>query len=168
MLVIGGAAACLAYGAKRTTTDIDLARQPPDELQQALELARIETGINVPVQFVGLFEPPYNYEERLIVLDRLQLSKLQIFIPDKHDLALMKTVRGYENDIQAIEEMHLEHPLGLEILVERFMTEMTQAIGDPHRTRLNFLLLVERLYGEQSMAEVQEATKAWPPKLPLK
>lgn len=167
MLIIGGAAASLAYGATKTTTDIDLAHQPPDELQTALERAGRETGIRIPVQFVGIFEPPYCYEERLRPLPEPRLARLLVYFPEQHDLALMKMVRGYENDLQAVEEMHRETPFDLNILLERFLGEMTQVNGDPRVIRINFLLLVERLFGSQSMSRIEETVQQWPPLAPF-
>ena len=68
LIVIGGAAASLAYGVTRTTTDIDLATEPPEHFLTALDLASKETGILIPVSYVGLHEPPYAFESRLTVL----------------------------------------------------------------------------------------------------
>lgn len=161
LIIIGGAAASLAYGATRTTTDIDLATEPPKHLQAALELARTETGISIPVSYVGLHEPPYAFEDRLTVLKSPALNKLHLYVPERHDLALMKMVRGYENDIQAIEEIHQTYPLKFEILIERFMDEMTQVRGNPSYIRLNFLLMVEALFSPEEVEEAKRITKKW-------
>lgn len=161
LIIIGGAAASLAYGATRTTTDIDLATEPPKHLQAALELARTETGISIPVSYVGLHEPPYAFEDRLTVLKSPVLNKLHLYVPERHDLALMKMVRGYENDIQAIEEIHQTYPLKFEILIERFMDEMTQVRGNPSYIRLNFLLMVEALFSPEEVEEAKRITKKW-------
>ena len=75
----------------------------------------------------------------------------------------MKMVRGYENDIQAIEEMHESQPFEIKIFIERFMNEMTQAIGNPGVIRLNFLLMIEKLFGSTAMSEVGTITEAWTP-----
>ena len=87
LIVIGGAAASLAYGATRTTTDIDLATEPPKHLLTAFELASKETGISIPVSYVGVHEPPYNFEERLTALKNPALKKLHLYVPERHDLA---------------------------------------------------------------------------------
>lgn len=68
LIVIGGAAAVLAYGATKATTDIDLATALPEHLEAAIGLAREATGIEMPVSHVGVFEPPYDYEDRLAAL----------------------------------------------------------------------------------------------------
>lgn len=84
------------------------------------------------------------------------LDRLRVFVPEKHDLVLMKTLRGYEHDLQAIAEIHAFSPLDLEILVGRWEQEMQAAIGDPARLRTNFLALVERLFP----ASVDKVAKA--------
>jgi len=156
LIIIGGAAASLAYGVTRTTSDIDSISQIPDHLANALDLANAKTGFSIPVSYVGVFEPPYDYKVRLSPLENLALTKLQLFVPEKHDLALMKIVRGYENDIQVIEEIHQNFPLEFDILVGRFMNEMTQVIGDLKSIRLNFLVMIEVLFGDE---QAQEAAK---------
>jgi len=163
LIVIGGAAASLAYGATRTTTDIDLANEPPKHLQEALKLASKETGITIPVSYAGQCDPPYNFVSRLKTIDNFEFKMLKLSVPEQHDLALMKMVRGYENDIQAIEEMHEAQPFDLEIFIERFMSEMTQVIGNIGMIRLNFLLMTEKLFGSDAMSEVDTITEAWAP-----
>lgn len=163
LLVIGGAAASLAYGARKTTTDIDVATQLPQELQHIIDRARKETGINIPFQYVGIFEPPYSYEDRLMAITQPRLAALQVFVPERHDLTLMKTVRGFENDLQTIEEIHQSQPLLVEVLLDRFLTEMTQVTANPRVVRLNFLLLVERLFGNEEMNRLEVLTEEWSP-----
>jgi len=67
-------------------------------------------------------------------------------IPEKHDLVLMKVMRGDEHDLQAIEAIHQSSPLALATLVQRYEDEMGAAIIDPARLRGHFLTLVERLF----------------------
>lgn len=163
LIVIGGAAASLAYGATKATTDIDLANDPPEEMLSAIERARELVGVQIPMQYVGLFEPPYSYEERLVSMRKPKLSKLHVYFPERHDLALMKMVRGYENDLQTIEEIHQAEPLDLEILLERFMKEMTQVNSNPMVVRTNFMLLTQRLFGSSTMEQIEAATESWFP-----
>lgn len=44
LVIIGGAAAALAYKASKTTTDIDTANRLPEELQHAFDAATKKTG----------------------------------------------------------------------------------------------------------------------------
>lgn len=69
-------------------------------------------------------------------------------VPEPHDLALSKLARAHPGDLAALEELHRNHPLSFDTLVERYATEMTHAIGDPMRLDGNFLLGVHVLFGE--------------------
>jgi len=73
------------------------------------------------------------------------LERLRVFVPEKHDLVLMKAIRGYEHDLEAALQIHANSPLDLETLGGRFQDEMTP-IGDPVRIRGNFLHLVDSLF----------------------
>ncbi len=44
-------------------------------------------------------------------------------MPEKHDLALMKAIRGYEHDLQAIAEIHAHSLLDADTLIGRFQPE---------------------------------------------
>jgi hypothetical protein len=93
----------------------------------------------------GVADPPYEFESRLVrVLPALH--RLEVYVPEKHDLVLMKTMRADEHDVQVIVEIHANSPLDLDTLVHRFRFEMDAAIGDPQRLRSNFLVVVERLF----------------------
>ena len=71
LIIIGGAAASLAYGVTRTTSDIDSISQIPDHLANALDLANAKTGFSIPVSYVGVFEPPYDYKVRLSPIEKV-------------------------------------------------------------------------------------------------
>lgn len=115
LIVIGGAAAALAYKASKTTTEYD----------------------------------------------QINLSFLRLYVPEQHDLALMKIVRGYENDIQTICEIHENMPFCFETLMERFLTEMTHVIGNSNLIRLSFLLTISKLSGDELADQAEELTKNW-------
>jgi uncharacterized nucleotidyltransferase DUF6036 len=144
VVVIGGTAAAIHYGVRRATRDIDTWTTVHADLAAAAERARAVTGLEVPILRSGVADAPYEFESRL---ERVlpALRKLTVLVPEKHDLVLMKAVRSYEHDVDAIAEMHALAPLDLDILVRRFEEEMTP-IGDPDRIRGNFLVVVERLF----------------------
>jgi len=158
LIMIGGAAASLAYGIDRTTTDIDIT-ETTSGFEEALRLARQETGLNVPFQQVGIWDGPYCFEDRLEVVD-LKLRKLRVLVPEKHDLALMKVVRGQENDRDAIRQIAGKMGLDEKTLVDRFTREMTHVIGNPAHLRDNFLVVIEMLYGEAAADRVEAALSA--------
>jgi len=146
LVVIGGSAAALHYGVGRATHDIDTWTNVEAGLAAAAASARSMTGLNVPLQKSGVADAPVDFESRLErVLPDLQ--KLTLFVPERHDLVLMKAVRCYEHDLEAIAGIHAHSRLDLGVLVERFREEMSP-IGDPVRLRRNFLVVVERLFPE--------------------
>jgi hypothetical protein len=93
-------------------------------------------------------DAPYEFESRL--QRALPTTRwLEVLVPERHDLALMKMVRGYQHDLDTIAEMHALTPLTLDVLVERYSGEMHHVTGDARRLRGNFLALVEHLYPQQ-------------------
>lgn len=143
-VLIGGAAAALHYGAARPTRDIDTWSTIRDVLSRAASRARQSTGLEIPLQQSGVADAPSEFETRLerVLSD---LRRLTVFVPERHDLVLMKAVRAYEHDLEVIGEIHARFPLELETLVARWEAEMSP-IGDPSRLQGNFLAVVERVF----------------------
>ncbi len=148
VVVIGGAAAALEYGVATGTRDIDTWTRVQKELMAAVERARQATGLAVPFAQSGVADGPEDFESRL---ERAlpHLRRLAVMVPEKHDLVLMKVVRGDEHDLQAIEAIHQRSPLDLGILLDRYEGEMGAAIIDPGRLKGHVLTMVERLFPEQ-------------------
>ena len=105
------------------------------------------TGLEVPILKSAVADAPDDFESRL---ERAlpQLSRLTVLVPEKHDLVLMKAMRCYEHDLEAIVQIHANSPLDLEILIRRFKNEMAP-IGDPTRIRRNVLVVVEHLFPDR-------------------
>ena len=155
LIIIGGAAVLLGYGIDRVTTDIDTLDSRFMEITEALDAARKETGVHVPVGHPGVEDYPHDMEERLQEAPVRNLKYLVVRVPEKHDLVLMKTVRGEETDYQAAVAIHSAHSLDIAILVERFTIEMRHVIGPDGRMRLNFLELIDRLFGEEEARRLE-------------
>lgn len=102
IVVIGGSAAVLKYDVVEATKDIDYIDDSPS-LEQLLK----NTGLtfDIPIEKVNVYDAPWNYQERLIKEESLELSNLNVFYPEVHDLILMKSIRSNENDLQMIEEI---------------------------------------------------------------
>src|SRR5712671_3276603 len=62
--VIGAAAAILAFKINRGTFDID-STNDVRKIEKACQAARHTTGLDIPVQTVGIYDGPYEYESRL-------------------------------------------------------------------------------------------------------
>ncbi len=135
--------------------DIDTWETNLRPLQPAIDRARAETGLAIPVVPAGVADVPYHARNRL-KKEPTPWKHLQVFMLERHDLALSKAVRGNEHDLAAIEQLHRVEPLDLDTLVARHLDEMGQAIGDPARLDANFVLLIERLYGEVEADRVEK------------
>ena len=160
IIVIGGTAAALHYGLRHPTRDIDTWNTLDADLSAAVLRAQATTGLQVPVAKSSVAEAPEDFEARLVhVLP--QLARLVVRVPERHDLVLMKAIRGDEHDLQAAEEIHAHSPLDLDILVRRFQKEI-DPIGPHERFRGNFLALVERLFPE-AVDGVSRRLKSRPP-----
>ena len=157
VIVIGWAAAMLRYDAPGRTIDIDTWSDVAG-LQTAVAEATEATGLSIPFGSAGVADAPYDFESRL---ERAmpRLKRLRIQVPEKHDLALMKAVRGLEHDFEALATLHRQSPLDSDLLARRFRDEMGHAMGDPARLRGNFLALVERLFPDRVDAVAAELRK---------
>lgn len=155
VVVIGGAAAAL-HETRSTTSDVDTWNELSASLERAIERARKETGLDIPVSRSPVADIPYEAEDRF---ERMlpALAKLRVFVLEKHDLALSKIVRGDDHDLQQLEELHAQNPLSFDTLVARFRTEMTHVMGDRARIEAQFLELVDRLFGELKRIAAEKA-----------
>jgi len=118
IILIGGSAAALAYNVIETTQDID-SWNNVDQIKEAYEKAKVSTGFNIPFGKVSVGDGPYNFEDRLIDFEPAVFKNLQVRVPEVMDLILMKTVRGYEHDLNAIEQMIKTQKVSLEKLTEK-------------------------------------------------
>jgi hypothetical protein len=74
--------------------------------------------------------------------------RLTVVVPERHDLALMKTVRGDQADFAKLQAIHARTPFDLSVLLQRYEDEMRHVAIDSRRLRGNFLALVESLFPE--------------------
>lgn len=158
--LIGGAVVALRYSAQHATADIDALREGPG-FWKAYEEARAISSAPILIQHAGIADPPLNYEDRLQRPD-LGLEKLVVLVPEAHDLVMMKTVRCYENDLQAIEDIHRHHRLDFRTLLERYEETYVQVIGGPEKLRFNLLVVVARLWGEDVAKKLDGSLRPLP------
>jgi hypothetical protein len=153
--ILGGSGLLLAYNLDRTTRDIDVFETELAKLLPAIEKAVAETGLDIPISPAGgaVGDWPYNSHDRLIRL-MPELKRLKVLTLEAHDLALSKAVRAWEKDLAMIRDLHQIHPLDLQTLLQRYIVEMSHAIGHPKTLDLNFCALIERLFGSSAAAEV--------------
>lgn len=154
MILIGGSAIAL-HGVPAGTMDIDTWETDLSRLSHAIARAKIDTGLDIPVSDTGVADVPYDYRDRLQPVSG-EWKRLTVFLPERHDLALSKAMRGHEGDLGAIEKLHARSALDLDTLVDRYLREMEHAIGDRSRLDHNIVLMVERIYGEMAAESVAE------------
>jgi hypothetical protein len=77
VLVIGGAAAIIHYGAESPTHDIDTFQRVTPALQRAADTA-VKTNLDIAVPFVAVADAPYNFEDRIERVGELGLQNLDI------------------------------------------------------------------------------------------
>lgn len=153
LVVIGGTAAALAYHASLVTADIDTMNDVT-AIQAACAAAASSTGLRIRVSASGVADAPYAYEERLQKLVLAWTKQLTIVVPERHDLALMKLLRGDEHDMEHIAQIHTNMPLSLDVLLGRWTNEMGHVVGRKSRHRFALLALVERLFGEDQATKL--------------
>jgi hypothetical protein len=145
VIIIGGGAAAVKYRIDDPTTDIDTFNALGTDLRRTIDAARKETGLPMPFEQSGVADGPYCFEDRLLrAMPRL--SRLTVLVPERHDLALMKTMRGDQADFAKLRAIHDRKPFDLRVLLSRYVEEMDHVIIDPRRLRGNFLALVESLF----------------------
>ncbi len=147
IIVIGGGAAALKYRIDDPTTDIDTFNSLGADLRRAIEAAREATGLPMPFEQSRVADGPYGFEDRLLRA-LPSLMRLTVLVPERHDLALMKTVRGDQADFAKLQAIHERTPFDLSVLLQRYEAEMSHVVIDPRRLRGNFLALVESLFPE--------------------
>jgi hypothetical protein len=154
MEIIGGAAALLAYGATSATKDIDSFAPIDERIRRAAPF----TIHKIPLDRASVADPPYNYEDRRQRLD-LPFCNLVVWVPERHDLLLMKAARAARHDEEVIVEMHKAEPFNLETIIERYNEEMGHAIGDPKIQDQKIALIVEKLFGAKSVRRIGTSSK---------
>jgi tRNA A-37 threonylcarbamoyl transferase component Bud32 len=149
--IVGGAAALLAYGAEVPTGGIDTFVDVDRRIAQVIPL----TAQRIPLSLARRPRPPFNYEERRQRLS-LGLRNLVIWVPDRHDLLLMKMLRASDRDLSVAEEMHRARPFNLEQIVERYNHEIGHAISSDEASYQGLQRTIERLFGasKQSLRRI--------------
>jgi hypothetical protein len=160
LIIIGGTAAALAYEVTTFTKDIDTVNQVT-AIQSAYEAAKRETGLDIPMGPVGVYDAPYDFEIRLQEYPLQGARFLRVRIPERHDLALMKMVRGQQNDLDTVTEMHLNEALSFDTLIKLISVEMRQVVGNKRSIKRNFLSMFESLFGEAPLKDAENRLKGW-------
>jgi hypothetical protein len=156
--MIGGAVAQLCFKATSGTLDIDTI-SGTGKIEKACDAAREDTGLDIPVQAVSVWDGPNEYEGRLKLLAHPKLTRLQVMVPEKHDWALMKLVRYNQKDIEDLVEVSRAIGFDKEVLLKRFLEEMTSVMGRPSELVLSFALMIEKLFGKSEADRLEQVVR---------
>jgi len=167
ILLIGGGAIALGYGASYGTIDIDT-WESEARFREAWDAvkARARKPLLPALHEVTVADAPYNFEDRI---QRIQVQRpgtrekmkcLQIDVPERHDLALMKIVRGGERDEVGLRALHEVQPLDADRLAKLYKTEMKHIVGNMTEFRWKFLNIFSALFGQKAAEKLE-------PRLPI-
>lgn len=160
LIIIGGTAAALAYHVTSFTKDIDTVNSIK-AIEKAYELAKKKTGLNIPMGRVGVEDGPFNYQDRLEEYSISGAKHLKVFVPERHDFVLMKMIRGQQNDIDMVAEMHNVSQLDYEKLIDLIKTEMTSVTGDKNKIKSNLLMMFETIFSDKKLLDAEKHLKNW-------
>jgi hypothetical protein len=154
LLIIGGAAASLAYGFTRATLDIDLYYGLDDDLRSAIARVVARLGLAIPVGHAAIADAPYSFEERLRNLEIDGVEHLRLRVPAPQDLIVMKLLRGAEHDLDAAVAIASNGGVTVAVLLEA-MLESSHAVGSAEARRFSFLADIARIYGDDVAEKVE-------------
>ena len=145
IFLIGGSAVSI-IDPSHSTSDVDLLSPGSEEFDAAVARLRARGEPVLPVQVVGIAEGPEGLEGRAQKVALEGTTQLTVVVPERHDLAIMKLARGYEHDLQALEDIHRLQPFDVETLLARY--QATEVVGPRRRFALALLDLIARLFGD--------------------
>jgi hypothetical protein len=140
----GGFAVTLAYGLSRLTFDIDVLDVAPP---RAVEVLMREGGKGSPLatkhkvylDFVGIANPPYDYESRLRPIYEGAFQHLHLLVMDPYDVALTKLKRDSDKDFQDMLHLAEKIPFDLDVFEKRYKEELRDnTTGRPEDNDVTF------------------------------
>jgi hypothetical protein len=144
---LGGFVLAALYDLPRATGDIDYISINPAGVQDQLFRTG---GLGSPLsrkhkvyfRRVGVAELPYEYEERLILLD-LGLQKLKLFVLEPYDLILSKLCRDSPKDSDDAKYLARKLNLSFDELYKRWCSEMKPCVPNADRNEATIQLWKE-------------------------
>ena len=156
---IGGFVVTMLYGLDRPTGDVDVLEIAPRSAAEAFaEVARLGGALykkyGIYLDSVTVVQPPYEYESRLREMFTGVFRHLRLMAMDPYDLALTKLERNIERDRNDVRYLARTIPFDLDLLRERYETEMRPYLGNPKREDLTLQLWIEAI--EEDRASTPE------------
>jgi Nucleotidyltransferase of unknown function (DUF6036) len=135
---IGGFVVTMLYGLGRTTGDLDVYEIAPRAIGRRFDEvagkgAPLCHKYKVYLDYVAVVQPPYNYEDRLHEMFPGEFRHLRLMAFDPYDLALTKLARNIERDRSDVRHLAKFVPFELNVLRERYLTELRPYVTNPRR-----------------------------------
>lgn len=143
VILIGGAAAILAFGNSRSSIDIDTFNNI-DALKKSIEKAKKKTGLNISFARSAVAFGPKSFESRLQQYTETKFKNLNVFVPEVHDFVMMKLTRLIQRDLDDIIEIHGKTPLKADTLFHLFKNEMGDYVGNRDLLNEKYLAVSHR------------------------
>lgn len=157
--LIGGSVAVLQWRVDSATKDIDVLYGPDSTTFVAAseQVRQVLTTGMPPVQSVSIASLPFDYEARCEEYP-LGLVRLRILVPESHDWAIAKIVRGNQEDIEAVAEVNESSPFDTQTLIERYLD--TDVFGPRSAFRTSFLAALSWWLPEEDVERIEERLAA--------
>lgn len=157
LMCIGGFAMTVAYGAPRTTADLDVLEAVRDPAANAtLALAarggELHRRFGVFIDRVAVATPPASFETRLRSIFAGAFARLHLFVPDACDLALLKLERNTQRDREDVKWLARATALDLDELRRRYREELRPYLTGPDRRHDQTLALWVEMIEEDRAA----------------
>jgi Nucleotidyltransferase of unknown function (DUF6036) len=153
---MGGFVVTMVYGFSRATGDLDVLEIAPAEAGRTLLALGARGGplhkkYKIYLDPVGVAKIPENYEDRVTEIFPGVFKHLRLLALDPYDLALSKLERNLQRDRDDIKYLAKTVPFDLEILKERYQSELRWQLGNPEREDLTLRLWIEAIAEERSL-----------------
>jgi len=153
---IGGFVVTMLYGLSRTTGDLDVLGIAPKSAAHAFaEVAReggkLHEKYKVYLDQVGVAQPPCEYESRLVEMFPGAFRHLRLMALDPYDLALTKLDRNIERDRSDVRYLARTIPFDLDLLQERYTSELRPYLTNPDRADLSLQLWIEDIEEDRKL-----------------
>lgn len=153
----GGFVVAECYGLTRATADIDVIEvrgvtAPIDLLKIAGKTSALARKYKVYLDFVTIATVPDDYASRLIEVYLGEFRNLRLMAFEPHDLALAKLERNQDHDRDDVRRLAVSPGLDVNVLQDRYQSEMRWKLGNPAREDLTLELWIEMIREVQSGA----------------
>ena len=146
----GGFVVTMLYGLARSTADVDvLPAANRSAVQHLITTAgkgsELHRKLGVYLDLVTIASVPDGYDERLTEMFPGRFKHLRLLALDPYDLALVKLERNIQRDRDDVKYLARSIPFDLELLKDRYRTELRPLLGNPEREDLTLRLWVEAI-----------------------